>query len=261
MLPLSLCLLEESAMHRNTFADPGHGFLDDDVNQLFLCDYTSTSRVKGPLPGFVNEVKVIFTDPLNGLLLPKKEFHMSDSGTTREIRINPIVPSESVLVTTARGMRPRDAEDRVVRDKRSHVENCPFCPGNEDKTPPTIFAKPSEQDWSIRIVENLYPVLGDDREDDQRDRSADTDRCVGGLDVERTQQALRKPDHVQTDAEREPEEQCEPERAADRQTQAARHDVVRSARSDLLVGRDRRDRKPGSDRHDVGHHDDSQGGA
>ena len=91
---------------------------------------------------------------------------MSNNGTTREIRINPIVPSESVLVATARGMRPRDAEDRVVRDKRSHVENCPFCPGNEHKTPPTIVAKPSERDWSIRIVENLYPVLGDDREDD-----------------------------------------------------------------------------------------------
>ena len=28
----------------------------------------------------------------------------------REIRINPIVPSESVLVATARGMRPRKEE-------------------------------------------------------------------------------------------------------------------------------------------------------
>jgi len=29
----------------------------------------------------------------------------------REIRINPIVPSESVLVATARGMRPKKAEE------------------------------------------------------------------------------------------------------------------------------------------------------
>lgn len=35
--------------------------------------------------------------------------------TVREIRINPIVPSESVLVATARGMRPRDAEERIER--------------------------------------------------------------------------------------------------------------------------------------------------
>ena len=37
---------------------------------------------------------------------------------TREIRINPIVPTESVLVATARGMRPKKAEERVERDTR-----------------------------------------------------------------------------------------------------------------------------------------------
>ena len=41
---------------------------------------------------------------------------MNDSGkNTREIRINPIVPTESVLVATARGMRPKEAEERVER--------------------------------------------------------------------------------------------------------------------------------------------------
>ena len=92
---------------------------------------------------------------------------MSDSSeeSVREIRINPIVPSESVLVATARGMRPRDAEERMPRNADAHVDRCPFCTGNEDKTPPTILAVPDEQDWQIRIVENLYPVLGDDRSD------------------------------------------------------------------------------------------------
>ena len=89
---------------------------------------------------------------------------MSDSEkTVREIRINPIVPSESVLVATARGMRPRDAEERMDRKAQPHVETCPFCTGNEEKTPPTILAVPEEQNWQIRIVENLYPVLGDDQ--------------------------------------------------------------------------------------------------
>ena len=82
----------------------------------------------------------------------------------REIRINPVDPTESVLVSTARGMRPRKAEERVERDTRERVETCPFCRGNEDKTPPTIKAYPGERDWQIRIVENLYPVLGDDRQ-------------------------------------------------------------------------------------------------
>ena len=75
----------------------------------------------------------------------------------REIRINPIVPTESVLVATARSMRPKKAEDLAPRDNRKHVETCPFCRGNEHKTPPAIVAIPDAADW------DLYPVLGDDR--------------------------------------------------------------------------------------------------
>lgn len=89
---------------------------------------------------------------------------MSDSGdSVREIRINPIVPTESVLVATARGMRPKNAEERVERDTRAVVDTCPFCRGNEDRTPPQIKSYPENGDWDIRIVPNLYPVLGDDR--------------------------------------------------------------------------------------------------
>ena len=89
---------------------------------------------------------------------------MSDSGDSmREIRINPIVPTESVLVATARGMRPKKAEEKAERDTRAVVETCPFCRGNEDRTPPPIKSYPDGGDWEIRIVPNLYPVLGDDR--------------------------------------------------------------------------------------------------
>jgi UDPglucose--hexose-1-phosphate uridylyltransferase len=88
---------------------------------------------------------------------------MSDANdSVREIRINPVVPTESVLVATARGMRPKKDEERITRDTRDHVETCPFCRGNEDRTPPQILAQPDTADWRIRIVPNLYPVLGDD---------------------------------------------------------------------------------------------------
>jgi len=86
--------------------------------------------------------------------------------TTREIRIDPIVPSNSVLVATARGMRPRKEEDPAPRDTRKHVETCPFCLGNEDKTPPTISSYPEGKQWDIRVVENLYPVLGENSTQD-----------------------------------------------------------------------------------------------
>jgi len=89
---------------------------------------------------------------------------MSDSpkaNELREIRINPIVPTESVLVSTARGLRPRKEEKVIEVSSESRVEKCPFCKGNEDKTPPTIASWPNENEWAIRIVENLFPVLSD----------------------------------------------------------------------------------------------------
>ena len=87
----------------------------------------------------------------------------SEGADVREIRINPIIPTESVLVATARSMRPKKAEDLAPRDTRKHVETCPFCRGNEHKTPPAIATYPDAAQWDVRIVENLYPVLGDDR--------------------------------------------------------------------------------------------------
>lgn len=77
----------------------------------------------------------------------------------REIRIDPIVPTESVLVSTVRSLRPRKKEEPAPRDTRVHVNECPFCRGNEHKTPPAIATYESEEGWAIRIVENLYPVL------------------------------------------------------------------------------------------------------
>ena len=89
---------------------------------------------------------------------------MSDQDReVREIRVNPIVAAESVLVATARSMRPKKAEEPAPRDTRKRVDTCPFCRGNEDKTPPAIAVYPAEGPWQVRIVENLYPVLGDDR--------------------------------------------------------------------------------------------------
>ena len=83
----------------------------------------------------------------------------------REIRINPVVPSESVLVATARSMRPKKEETPSPHDSSPRVETCPFCRGNEAMTPSPISQVPEGSDWQVRIVENLYPVLDDERED------------------------------------------------------------------------------------------------
>ena len=67
---------------------------------------------------------------------------LAGDSVVREIRINPIVPSESVLVATARSLRPKKAEEPAPRDTRKHVETCPFCTGNEHMTPPQIAVYP-----------------------------------------------------------------------------------------------------------------------
>lgn len=88
---------------------------------------------------------------------------MPDQDSVKEIRLDPVVPTESVLVSTTRGQRPQSKEALAPRDARAHIGSCPFCRGNEHMTPPQILARPPEKDWHIRIVENLYPVLSDDR--------------------------------------------------------------------------------------------------
>lgn len=87
----------------------------------------------------------------------------SASDDIKEIRIDPIVPTESVLVSTVRSQRPQRKEALAPRDTRPHVETCPFCVGNEHMTPPEIVSYSIDQPWDIRIVENLYPVLSSDR--------------------------------------------------------------------------------------------------
>jgi UDPglucose--hexose-1-phosphate uridylyltransferase len=39
---------------------------------------------------------------------------------------------------------------------------CPFCPGNEDQTPPEILRDPPGEDWRVRVVPNMYPALSGD---------------------------------------------------------------------------------------------------
>ena len=85
-----------------------------------------------------------------------------DDKIIREIRIDPIVPTKSVLISTVRGKRPRQEETPLSRDLREYVETCPFCRGNEHQTPPASFQVPAAGKWNIRIVENLYPILDDD---------------------------------------------------------------------------------------------------
>ena len=80
-----------------------------------------------------------------------------------ELRKDPIT-GRWVIIATERKRRPQDfpvSEEKTV----SPSADCPFCQGNEDKTPPEVFAlrdkgtKPNTPGWQVRVVPNKFPAL------------------------------------------------------------------------------------------------------
>jgi UDPglucose--hexose-1-phosphate uridylyltransferase len=80
-----------------------------------------------------------------------------------ELRKDPIT-GRWVIIATERAKRPSD----FVRDKVQirGAGFCPFCTGNELKTPPEIIAYRNDGSvrnspgWSLRVVPNKFPALG-----------------------------------------------------------------------------------------------------
>jgi UDPglucose--hexose-1-phosphate uridylyltransferase len=79
-----------------------------------------------------------------------------------ELRKDPIT-GRWVIIATDRAKRPTDFVREKVQIRGSGF--CPFCPGNEAKTPPEIHAYRSAgakdtPGWTLRIVPNKFPALG-----------------------------------------------------------------------------------------------------
>lgn len=79
-----------------------------------------------------------------------------------ELRKDPIT-GRWVIIAAERGKRPTDFARTPVQIKGGF---CPFCYGNEDKTPPEILSYrtdggPSNSPgWMLRVVPNKFPALG-----------------------------------------------------------------------------------------------------
>jgi UDPglucose--hexose-1-phosphate uridylyltransferase len=72
---------------------------------------------------------------------------------------------EWVIIATERAKRPEDlATHRPTKAPATHVENCPFCPGNENKTPPEVLRIPAEGNgaWQVRVIGNKFAALSPD---------------------------------------------------------------------------------------------------
>ncbi|MDX9752932.1 MAG: galactose-1-phosphate uridylyltransferase, partial [bacterium] len=78
-----------------------------------------------------------------------------------ELRKDPII-GRWVIIASERAKRPLD----FVSEPRKASEGfCPFCPGNEDKTPEEVLAyRPADTSentagWWVRVVPNKFPAL------------------------------------------------------------------------------------------------------
>jgi UDPglucose--hexose-1-phosphate uridylyltransferase len=64
---------------------------------------------------------------------------------------------------TERSKRPTDFAPRNASVENDPDRPCPFCPGNEEETPPALVTTEDDGTWSMRVVRNLYPAFdGDD---------------------------------------------------------------------------------------------------
>ena len=78
-----------------------------------------------------------------------------------ELRKDPVV-DRWVIIAAQRGKRPTDFNTTV---RRRESESCPFCPGNENLTPPEVLVnrdretRPNSPGWQLRVISNKYPAL------------------------------------------------------------------------------------------------------
>jgi UDPglucose--hexose-1-phosphate uridylyltransferase len=83
--------------------------------------------------------------------------------TLPEIRIDPL-SGHKTIIAGERSRRP-GGEPGCSAPEPIDPEHDPFAEGNEDQTPPELFAvradgsRPDSPGWTVRVVRNLYPAL------------------------------------------------------------------------------------------------------
>ena len=114
-----------------------------------------------------------------------------------DLRKDPIT-GRWVIISTDSARRPMDFVQESVQIKG--VGFCPFCPGNEGKTPPEVLTygrnggNRNTPGWSLRVVPNKFPALGiEGGLDREGDGLFDRMNGVGAHEV-----IIETPDHKAT---------------------------------------------------------------
>lgn len=75
-----------------------------------------------------------------------------------ELRLNPLT-GRWVTISSNRGNRPGDLVSRLLPFESDAGNPCPFCPGHEEETPPSLEEYGTTGAWSVRVVPNKYPAF------------------------------------------------------------------------------------------------------
>jgi UDPglucose--hexose-1-phosphate uridylyltransferase len=82
--------------------------------------------------------------------------------TVSTLRQDPTTRQWAILAPR-RGERPHERLGQARPPLPARDPACPFCPGNEEQTPPEILRVPAGgADWRVRVVPNLYGALEGD---------------------------------------------------------------------------------------------------
>ncbi len=99
-----------------------------------------------------------------------------------EIRQN-IITRDWVIIATERAKRPEEfvKRDEAKKELPEHRDDCPFCPGNEDKTPPETYRIEKDKQWQIRVFPNKFSALSSEGIVERK--GAEMKRVVSGVGI------------------------------------------------------------------------------
>jgi UDPglucose--hexose-1-phosphate uridylyltransferase len=80
-----------------------------------------------------------------------------------ELRLN-LVTREWVIIATERAKNPEEFVQHNHKTIPAFAHSCPFCPGNELRTPGEVMRATAENGWRVRVTQNKFPALSPEGE-------------------------------------------------------------------------------------------------
>lgn len=98
-----------------------------------------------------------------------------------ELRLN-LITQEWVIIDREKSKKPEDfILETGVKKRLKFFAKCPFCPGNESRTPGELYRLDDEKGWRIRVVPNKFGRLS--KEGERIRSSIGLKKSVSGIGI------------------------------------------------------------------------------